>query len=154
MREIIRNTEFNFTTILRDGDLAPSELPKFQVLLTNYEIFIKDFDILKNIAFQHIILDEAHRLKNKSSKITSTLNKLPCYRKTLLTGTPIQNNTKELWTLLNFIEPDIFNSEEEFQQKYGILENDDQVKAFRKELKPYLLRRIKEDVETTIPKLS
>lgn len=94
MRDIIRNTEFNYTTILRDGDLIPSEIPKFQVLLTNYEIFLKDFEILKKIAFQHLILDEAHRLKNKISKLTSTLFKLPCCRKTLLTGTPIQNNTK------------------------------------------------------------
>jgi chromodomain-helicase-DNA-binding protein 7 len=60
---------------------------------------------LKKIPYQHIVLDEAHRLKNKNAKTTMILNKLPCCRKTLLTGTPIQNNTKELWTLLNFIEP-------------------------------------------------
>lgn len=80
------------------------------MLLTNYEIFIKDYEILKEIAFQQIVLDEAHRLKNKMSKLTTTLNKLPCCRKLLLTGTPIQNNTKELWTLLNFIEPEIYSS--------------------------------------------
>jgi SNF2 family DNA or RNA helicase len=78
-------------------------MPKFQILLKNYELFLNDFDILKTVAFQHIVLDEAHRLKNRNTKTTIILSKLPCLRKTLLTGTPIQNNTRELWTLLNFI---------------------------------------------------
>lgn len=94
----------------KSGDIIPSKIPKFQILLTNYELFINDFEILKKIPYQHIVLDEAHRLKNKNTKTTTTLNKLPCCRKTLLTGTPIQNNTKQLWTLLNFIEPKTFNS--------------------------------------------
>lgn len=64
----------------------------------------------------------------------------------MLTGTPIQNNTKELWTLLNFIEPKTFNSEEKFLEEYGALSTEEQVKNFKKMLKPYLLRRVKEDV--------
>ena len=63
-------------------------------MLTNYELFLTDFDILKEIPYVHMVLDEAHRLKNKNSKTAQTLNKLSCIRKTLLTGTPIQNNTK------------------------------------------------------------
>jgi SNF2 family DNA or RNA helicase len=105
IREIIRGSEFHFSNISKDCELVPTNLPKFQILLTNYEIFLKDFELLKHIAFQFLVLDEAHRLKNKQSKLTTTLNRLPCYRKLLLTGTPIQNNTRELWTLLNFIEP-------------------------------------------------
>ena len=60
--------------------------------------------------FQHIVVDEAHRLKNKNAKILATLKKLPCRRILLLTGTPIQNNTNELWSLLNYIEPDKFTN--------------------------------------------
>jgi SNF2 family DNA or RNA helicase len=101
-----------------------------------------------------MILDEAHRLKNKNTKTTTMLSQLPCVRKTLLTGTPIQNNTKELWTLLNFIEPSQFPEETSFMRDYGSLNTEEQVKGFKKMLKPYLLRRVKEDVESSIPQLS
>jgi SWI/SNF-related matrix-associated actin-dependent regulator of chromatin subfamily A member 5 len=113
-REIIQNYEFFHLHTTKNGDIIPSKIPKFQVLLVNYELFVNDFEILKKIPFQHIILDEAHRLKNKRSNTTKILSLLPCCRKTLLTGTPIQNNTKELYTLLNFIEPHNFPSEEQF----------------------------------------
>jgi SNF2 family DNA or RNA helicase len=68
-------------------------LPRFQVLLTNYEIFVSDKEIFQKIAFQHIIMDEAHKMKNSKSKIAETLKLLPCPRILLLTGTPVQNNT-------------------------------------------------------------
>ena len=100
-----------------------------------------------------MILDEAHRLKNRRSNTTKILSQLPCYRKTLLTGTPLQNNTKELWTLLNFIDPRTFISEQAFLSKFGFLNSEDQVKDFKRMLKPYLLRRVKEDVQKTIPQL-
>lgn len=69
------------------------KMPRFQVLLTNYEIFMTDIEKFQKIAFQHIILDEAHKIKNSKSKIAQTLKLLPCPRILLLTGTPIQNNT-------------------------------------------------------------
>ena len=92
------------------------KLPRFQVFLTNYETCISDFDIIKKIAFQHIILDEAHKIKNATSKISLALRQLPCTRYLLLTGTPIQNNTSEFWSLLNLIEPKKFSSHEEFKK--------------------------------------
>lgn len=112
VREIIRHSEFYYseTDSHKKEELVVTNLVKFQILLTNYELFMKDFEVLSSIPFQHIVLDEAHKLKNKNSKLTQTLCSLPCKRKTLLTGTPIQNNTKELWTLLNFIEPERFAS--------------------------------------------
>ncbi len=69
------------------------KLPRFQIFLTNYEICFSDFEIIKKIPFQHIIVDEAHKIKNVQSKISQTLRRLPCTRYLLLTGTPIQNNT-------------------------------------------------------------
>ena len=80
-------------------------------MITSYEVFLQDFEkILQYIPFQFIVVDEAHRLKNQNAKILTTLKKLPCKRVMLLTGTPIQNNTNELWTLLNYIEPSVFPS--------------------------------------------
>lgn len=76
------------------GTTVPSELNKFQVLITSYEVFLLDYnDVIMNIPFQFIVVDEAHRLKNKNAKILSALKRLACKRVLLLTGTPIQNNT-------------------------------------------------------------
>lgn len=77
--------------------------------------------MFQKLAFQHIIMDEAHKMKNSKSKIATTLKMLPCPRILLLTGTPIQNNTSEIFGLLNIIEPRKFNSLEAFKEKFGCL---------------------------------
>lgn len=105
-RRSIQYYEWHHTNITMKGNTVPSELNKFQILITSYEVFSLDFnDVIINIPFQFIIVDEAHRLKNKNAKILCTLKRLPCKRVLLLTGTPIQNNTGELWSLLNYIHP-------------------------------------------------
>jgi chromodomain-helicase-DNA-binding protein 7 len=78
---------------------------------------------LKEVAFQYIVIDEAHRLKNASTKTLSLLKEHPCRRIMLLTGTPVQNNTKELFTLLNYIEYDKFSSYDKFMREYGTLQS-------------------------------
>lgn len=79
-------------------------------MVTSNEVFIQDMqNILVNIPFQFIVIDEAHKLKNQNAKLLASLKKMPCKRIMLLTGTPIQNNTEELFTLLNFIEPSKFS---------------------------------------------
>lgn len=76
-----------------------------------------------------------------------------CSRVTLLTGTPIQNNLQELWCLLNFIEPQSFPSQEDFQRQFSDLNNMAQLEQLKARLEPFLLRRMKEDVERSIPPL-
>ena len=113
-----------------------------------------DYDkIMKIIPWQYIVIDEAHRLKNKNARMLHMLKDLPQKRFALLTGTPLQNNTEELWTLLNFIEPDCFPALEQFLLEYGKIETKEQVDELQKMLKKYLLRRMKEDVEQDIPPL-
>jgi SNF2 family DNA or RNA helicase len=68
-----------------------------------------------------------------------------------MTGTPLQNNTQELWTLLNFIEPDLFRSLEDFEESFGDMRNRDQVEALQQKISPFMLRRVKEDVAKDIP---
>ena len=109
--------------------------------------------VFKAIPFQFIVLDEAHRLKNRYCKVLTALKSLPCKRIMLLTGTPIQNNTEELFSLLNYIEPDTFRDISKFRSQYGDLNSSEQVARFVVDLKPYILRRMKEDVEKSIPPL-
>lgn len=99
------------------------------------------------------MVDEAHRLKNQNAKILSCLKQLPCKRILLLTGTPIQNNTDELWTLLNYLEPNAFPRQQDFRKDFGNLKTGEQVERLNMVLKPYMLRRMKEDVEQSIPPL-
>ena len=109
--------------------------------------------VILDIPFQYVVVDEAHRLKNKNAKILGTLKQLPCKRVLLLTGTPIQNNTTELWSLLNYIHPEKFTYVEDFKRQFGDLSNNEQVESLNRTLKPYMLRRMKEDVEQSIPPL-
>ncbi|EIW73914.1 hypothetical protein CONPUDRAFT_20040, partial [Coniophora puteana RWD-64-598 SS2] len=76
---------------------------QFQVLLTTYEYIIKDHPILSKMKWVHMIIDEGHRMKNTQSKLSQTLTQYYHSRyRLILTGTPLQNNLPELWSLLNF----------------------------------------------------
>ena len=137
-REVIRQHEFYYPHTKRI---------KFHICVTTYEVLISDIDLLAAIDFKYLVIDEGHRLKNKSSKILECLRLLKCHRRLLLTGTPIQNNTGELWTLLNFLEPDVFASAVKFEERFGALEESKQVEALQERIRPYVLRRMKEAVE-------
>lgn len=154
-REECRKHEWSRVDITMKGSMTKANnICKFNVLITSFEVFLQDFEtVFQELPFQHIIIDEAHRLKNKNAKIITILNKLICKRIFLLTGTPIQNNISELWSLLHFIEPNRFNDSTLFEKEFGDLTNIDQLEKLKSTLRPYLLRRMKEDVESSIPPL-
>jgi SNF2 family DNA or RNA helicase len=102
-------------------------------------------------SWKALIVDEAHRLKNNKSKLFQDLVTVPRDWCLLLTGTPLQNSTEELWSLLHFCDPVSFGSRDEFTSKFGQLQDADQVANLHTVLRPYLLRRVKEDVEKALP---
>jgi ATP-dependent helicase STH1/SNF2 len=146
-----------------------NERDGFNVLLTTYEYIMKDKYYLNKITWQYIIVDEGHRMKNFKSKFTQTLGtQFNSVYRLLLTGTPLQNNLAELWALLNFILPKIFNSCDEFEkwfnQPFGNkvatgekpieLTEEEQILIIRRLhtiLRPFLLRREKKEVEKELP---
>ncbi|KAF2404713.1 chromatin structure-remodeling complex subunit snf2 [Trichodelitschia bisporula] len=139
----------------------------FQVLLTTYEFVIKDRPILSKIKWVHMIVDEGHRMKNAGSKLSSTITQYYNTRyRLILTGTPLQNNLPELWALLNFVLPNIFKSVKSFDEWFNTpfantggqdkmeLTEEEQLLVIRrlhKVLRPFLLRRLKRDVEKDLP---
>lgn len=139
----------------------------FQVVLTTYEYIIKDRPILSRIKWLHMIVDEGHRMKNAQSKLSSTLTQYYTTRyRLILTGTPLQNNLPELWALLNFVLPNIFKSVKSFDEWFNTpfantggqdkmeLSEEEQLLVIRrlhKVLRPFLLRRLKKDVEKDLP---
>ena len=154
-REVCADFETYYVDVMkRGGTSVKSKLVKFHIMITSFEVFMQDYEkLFTSIPFQLIAIDEAHRLKNKQAKIISFLRKMPCRRYILMTGTPLQNNTEELWSLLNFIEPHTFGSLPEFLRLYGNLENSQQVEQLQANIRPFLLRRLKEEVEKSIPPL-
>ncbi|KAK4425804.1 putative chromatin-remodeling complex ATPase chain [Sesamum alatum] len=127
---------------------------KFDVCVTSFEMAIKEKSALRRFTWRYIIIDEAHRIKNENSLLSKTMRLYNTNYRLLITGTPLQNNLHELWALLNFLLPEIFSSAETFDEWFQISgENDQQevVQQLHKVLRPFLLRRLKSDVEKGLP---
>ncbi|XP_045889796.1 probable global transcription activator SNF2L2 isoform X1 [Micropterus dolomieu] len=153
------------TPALRRGLVPQLRSGKFNVLLTTYEYIIKDKQILAKIRWKYMIVDEGHRMKNHHCKLTQVLNThYVAPRRLLLTGTPLQNKLPELWALLNFLLPTIFKSCSTFEQWFNapfamtgerVDLNEEEtiliIRRLHKVLRPFLLRRLKKEVESQLP---
>ncbi|GAB4851223.1 hypothetical protein Ancab_030519 [Ancistrocladus abbreviatus] len=143
---------------------------KFNVLLTTYEYLMNKHDRpkLSKIHWHYIIIDEGHRIKNASCKLNAELKHYQSTHRLLLTGTPLQNNLEELWALLNFLLPNIFNSSEDFSQWFNkpfesnvdnsqdeaLLSEEENlliINRLHQVLRPFVLRRLKHKVENELP---
>ncbi|WPG98009.1 Hypothetical protein R9X50_00079300 [Acrodontium crateriforme] len=139
----------------------------FPVICTSYEMAMNDRKFLAHFGWKFIIIDEGHRIKNLNCRLIRELQSYESANRLLITGTPLQNNLAELWSLLHFLMPSIFDKLESFEswfdfsalkEKGGheqILSEDRKknlVASLHAILKPFLLRRVKADVETSLPK--
>lgn len=139
----------------------------FPVVCTSYEICMNDRKFLAHLGWKFIIIDEGHRIKNMNCRLIRELQSYQSANRLLITGTPLQNNLSELWSLLHFLMPDIFDKLESFEswfdfsalkEKNGyeqILSEERRtqlVASLHAILKPFLLRRVKADVEHAMPK--
>ncbi|KAH8902381.1 chromatin remodelling complex ATPase chain ISW1 [Coniochaeta sp. PMI_546] len=125
---------------------------KFDVCITSYEMVLREKAHLKKFAWEYIIIDEAHRIKNEESSLAQVIRLFNSRNRLLITGTPLQNNLHELWALLNFLLPDVFGESEAFDQWFSG-EGQDQdtvVQQLHRVLRPFLLRRVKNDVEKSL----
>ena len=141
--------------------------PTFPIIVTSYEVSIKDQKRLNRIGeYTYLVVDEGQRLKNHRCTLIKSLKNIDSSNRLLLSGTPIQNNLDELWSLLNFVNPQIFDDLSVFQSWFGfkaigqqtkedeVLEaqkRDQTVTKLHNILRPFLLRRIKKDVLTDMP---
>ncbi|XP_058078291.1 chromatin structure-remodeling complex protein SYD-like isoform X2 [Magnolia sinica] len=143
---------------------------KFNLLLTTYEYLMNRRDRLRlrKIHWHYIIIDEGHRIKNPSCKLNAELKHYQSSHRLLLTGTPLQNNLEELWALLNFLLPNIFNSSEDFSQWFNkpfersgnsspdaaLLSEEENlliINHLHQVLRPFVLRRLKHKVAIELP---
>lgn len=146
-KSMIQEYEFYYKN--EEGDPI-KEITKFNVLITTFEIIVTDFQELKSFNWRICVIDEAHRLKNRNCKLLEGLRQLHLEHRVLLSGTPLQNNVNELFSLLNFLEPSQFSSSDAFLNEFGQLKTESEVLKLQALLKPMMLRRLKEDVEKTL----
>jgi SNF2 family DNA or RNA helicase len=143
----------NYTGTLRIKDTKRFE--HYDVVLTSYGITRLDIELLKQFYFNYIILDESQVIKNPSSNIAKAVRELKSRFKLVLTGTPLENTTLDLWSQMSFVNPGILGTQSYFRNEYQvpIEKKGDEAKAKRLNsiIKPFVLRRHKSQVLTELP---
>ncbi|WP_186755853.1 DEAD/DEAH box helicase [Echinicola salinicaeni] len=132
-----------------------SRFSKYDLVLTSYGITRLDVDILKDFFFNYIILDESQAIKNPGSIISKAVNQLVCRHRLILTGTPVENGTMDLWSQMNFVNQGLLGTQGMFKKQFlqPIEKKNDMDKASKLHamIKPFVLRRLKTQVATDLP---
>lgn len=136
-------------------DKNPRQFDDYDLILTSYGIVRIDIDMLKNYPFHYIILDESQAIKNPSSHITKAVMQLDARNRLILTGTPLENTTMDLWTQMTFVNPGLLGSQSYFRSHFQVpIEKHNDEKRSQKLyslIKPFLLRRHKSQVALDLP---
>ncbi|GIV38760.1 MAG: hypothetical protein KatS3mg033_0560 [Thermonema sp.] len=144
---------FVYTGTYRNKDI--SQFQGYDIVLTSYGIVRLDIDLLKDFPFHYVILDEAQAIKNPSSNISKAVNRLKSKHRLILTGTPIENSTLDLWSQMNFVNPGLLGSQAYFKRHflYPIERDGDEAKKEKLYylIKPFVLRRNKAQVAKDLP---
>ncbi|XP_037321187.2 TATA-binding protein-associated factor 172 [Pungitius pungitius] len=142
------------------------QVRKHNLVVASYDVVRNDIDFFRNIKFNYCILDEGHVIKNGKTKLSKAIKQLAANFRIILSGTPIQNNVLELWSLFDFLMPGFLGTERQFAARYGkpILASRDAksssreqeagvlaMEALHRQVLPFLLRRMKEDVLQDLP---
>jgi superfamily II DNA or RNA helicase len=133
-------------------------LLEYDIVLTTYGIMRNDVEMLKDIAFHYLILDESQLIKNPKSLVSAAVNSLHAQHRLVLTGTPIENSLDDLWSQLSFVNPGMLGSLTMFRKEFvqPIQDQGDEAKKeqLNNMIRPFILRRTKDLVERDLPELS
>ncbi|TFK45985.1 SNF2 chromatin remodeling protein [Heliocybe sulcata] len=166
--EILKYTDtlrpMMYTGNARERSKLLKKFSQHDVVVTSYEVIRNDIQNLQDLNWHYCILDEGHIIKNAKTKLTQAVKRIRAHHRLILSGTPIQNNVLELWSLFDFLMPGFLGSESWFNERFSkpILSNRDgkaktgeaaalALEALHKQVLPFLLRRLKEDVLSDLP---
>ena len=124
-------------------------IDNYDVILTTYTTYKNDIDKYKNINFDYCIIDEAQNIKNPDAIITKAIKNVNAKVRFALTGTPIENNLMELWSIFDFIMPGYLYNKSKFKSIF--VNNDKNIIELKNLIKPFILRRTKKEVITELP---
>lgn len=143
----------HYTGTSRDKDSA--QFDNYDLILTSYGIVRLDIEIIQSYRFNYVILDESQAIKNPASIITKAVRKLNAAFRLILTGTPIENGTLDLWSQMSFVNPGLLGSQTFFREEFQVpIEKRNDAEKMRKLynlIKPFILRRLKSQVATDLP---
>lgn len=143
-----------------------SSFKKYNLMITSYDVIRKDLSFFSEKSWNYVVLDEGHVIKNSNTKVSRAIKSLKANHRLILSGTPIQNNVLELWSLFDFLMPGFLGTEKQFMSRFSkpILASRDPkcsskdqeagilaMEALHRQILPFLLRRIKDDVLTDLP---
>lgn len=144
---------YNYTGVNRVKDISLFE--GYDLVITSYGIIRRDLDMLKTYFFNYIILDESQAIKNPGSNISKAVKELQSKHRLILTGTPIENSTMDLWSQMSFINPGLLGHQSFFKKQYQIpiekQNNDEQTNKLYTLIKPFIMRRQKSQVAKDLP---
>jgi non-specific serine/threonine protein kinase len=142
----------------KDRTIIKKKLVNYDVIITSYSIVLRDIVFFKTLSFNYLILDESQYIKNKTSKIFVAINELSVKHKITLSGTPIENSLDDLWSQMQFINPNLLGSFTFFKDNFKIpiekKNDDDAIENLKKLISPFILRRTKEQVAKDLPALT
>ena len=145
---------YNYTGVNRIKDIG--QFTGYDLVITSYGIIRRDLDMLKSYFFNYIILDESQAIKNPTSNISKAVRELGSRQRLILTGTPIENSTMDLWSQMNFINPGLLGHQSFFKKQYQIpiekQNNEDKTNKLFSLIKPFVMRRHKSQVAKDLPK--
>ena len=138
-----------------DRKLSTKDFEKTDIVITTYQIARNDIDVFKKLNWHYIIFDESHMLKNPSSKTYQAISTLNSINKIIISGTPLQNNTFDLYAQFNLVNKGMLGSMEYFREKFANpidkFANQESKNILRQIINPFILRRTKEQVATDLP---
>ena len=142
-------------TFIHHGNERPSggafheQIKNYDVVITTYAITLRDRDMLQQVRWRHLILDEAQNIKNFYAKQTQAIRSLECAGKIALTGTPVENRLTELWSILDFLNPGYLGGQDTFSKQFVVPiekhRDPERTELLQKIVQPFILRRLKTD---------
>lgn len=128
-----------------------------QVIVTSYDLMRLDIDAYEDVSFARVVLDEAQYIKNPATKVARSAKRLHARVRFALTGTPVENRTAELWSIMDFLQPGLLGSRRSFAKRFETpVEHGDEVASrhLHRLIAPFVLRRVKGDVMADLPEKS
>ena len=148
--EAARFTPELSVAVLHGASRDRVELAEHDLLITSYALLRRDIERLEGLQLHAVVLDEAQAIKNPDSQTSRAARRLRAHRRLALTGTPIENHLRELWSLFEFLMPGFFGRRARFDERYGA--GDPQaLSALRARVRPFVLRRLKSEVASELP---
>lgn len=128
-----------------------SHLNRYDVIITSYSLIRNDIEEYELYDFEAVVLDEANHIKNPNTKISNTVKRINSAYRFVLTGTPVENNLKELWSIFSFVSPQLLGKFKPFKENFVDNFTEEKLEELKKRISPFILRRIKKDVLPELP---